>query len=93
MNKTELIQQAAEAANMSRRDVGMAFDALLLASMKALESGEKLQLMGFGVFEVKHHRRLARCTAQDISETPTDHKSVIFRAGKALKEMVNKQEQ
>ena len=53
MNKTELIQAAAAAAEVSKKDAEAVINATLEAITGALKEGEKVQLVGFGSFEVK----------------------------------------
>ncbi len=89
MNKTELINAVAEKADLSKKDADAAVAAALEAIAGALAQGEKVQLVGFGAFEVKE--RAARTgrnprTKQTI-EIPAS-KAPVFKAGKALKDAV-----
>ena len=89
MNKTELINAVAEKADLSKKDADAAVAAALEAIAGALAQGEKVQLVGFGDFEVKE--RAARTgrnprTKQTI-EIPAS-KAPVFKAGKALKDAV-----
>ena len=91
MNKTELIQAAAAAAEVSKKDAEAVINATLEAITGALKEGEKVQLVGFGSFEVK--KRAAR-----IGRNPKTKESIeipasvvpVFKAGKALKDTVSK---
>ena len=91
MNKTELIQAAAAAAEVSKKDAEAVINATLDAITGALKEGEKVQLVGFGSFEVK--KRAAR-----IGRNPKTKESIeipasvvpVFKAGKALKDTVAK---
>ena len=91
MNKTEWVAGVAEKAGLTKKDAEKAVNALFDCVQQALAGGEKVQLIGFGTFEVK--KRAARKgrnprTGQDI-EIPASS-SPSFKAGKALKDAVNK---
>ena len=91
MNKTELINAVAETSGLTKKDSEVALNAILDTIQNAMKSGDKVQLVGFGSFEVKE--RAARKgrnprTGQDI-EIPAS-KNPVFKAGKALKDAVNK---
>lgn len=91
MNKTELVAGVAGKAGLTKKDAEKAVNALFDCVQQALAGGEKVQLIGFGTFEVK--KRAARKgrnprTGQDI-EIPASS-SPSFKAGKALKDAVNK---
>ena len=91
MNKTELVAGVAEKAGLTKKDAEKAVNALFDCVQQALAGGEKVQLIGFGTFEVK--KRAARKgrnprTGQDI-EIPASS-SPSFKVGKALKDAVNK---
>lgn len=91
MNKTELIAAVAEKADLSKKDAEAAITAAVDAITEALTQGEKVQLVGFGSFEVK--KRAAR-----IGRNPKTKESIeipasvvpVFKAGKALKDSVSK---
>ena len=89
MNKAELIAAVAAAAEISKKDAEIAVTATLDTITAALKEGDKVQLVGFGSFEVKvRAERLGRNpkTKEEIhipaSKTP------VFKAGKALKDAV-----
>ncbi|OPA81437.1 DNA-binding protein [Paenibacillus selenitireducens] len=87
MNKSELVAQVAEATELSKKDVTKAVDAVFDAISAALQNGDKVQLVGFGNFEVRE--RSARKgrnpqTGQEI-EIPAS-KIPAFKPGKALKD-------
>jgi len=91
MNKTELIAAVAEKAGLSKKDSEKAVNATFEAITASLEAGEKVQLVGFGVYDVKE--RAARVgrnpkTKEEI-EIPAS-KIPTFKAGKALKDAVCK---
>lgn len=89
MNKTELIQQTAAQAGLSRKDAEAAINTALELMTQALAQGDKIQLVGFGAFETKDRApRIARNpkTLEPVSVPAS--RSVSFRPGKALKEAV-----
>ncbi|MFD0711149.1 HU family DNA-binding protein [Paenibacillus sp. GCM10027626] len=89
MNKTELIAKVAELTDLSKKDASKAVDAVFDAISEALQSGDKVQLVGFGNFEVKSREaRKGRNpqTGQEI-DIPAS-KIPSFKAGKALKDQV-----
>ena len=90
MNKTQLIDVVAKTANLKKKDAELAVTAALDAITAALAAGDKVQLIGFGSFEVKE--RAAReghnpATGEKI--TIAASKSVGFSASKALKDALN----
>ena len=91
MNKTELIAAVAEKADLSKKDAEKAVAAVISTVTDALASEEKVQLVGFGTFEVR--TRDARTgknprTGEEINIPAS--KVPAFKAGKALKDTVNK---
>ncbi len=91
MTKTELIAAVAAQADLSKKDAEKAVNAAVGAVSDALVKGEKVQLVGFGTFEVRD--RAARegknpLTGEKIHIAAS--KSPAFKAGKALKDAVNK---
>ena len=91
MNKTELIAAVAENAGMSKKDGEKAVNAVLEAITGALVAGDKVQLVGFGTFDVKE--RAARVgrnpkTKEEI-QIPAS-RVASFKVGKALKDAVAK---
>lgn len=91
MNKAELIAAVAEKAGLSKKDSESAVNAALDAITAALEDGDKVQLVGFGSFEVKS--RAARTgrnpKTKEAIEIPAS-KVPVFKAGKVLKDIVGK---
>ena len=91
MNKAELIAAVAEKSGLSKKDSEAAVNAALEAITGALSDGEKVQLVGFGSFEVK--KREARVgrnpKTKEAIEIPAS-KVPVFKAGKALKDVVAK---
>ena len=91
MNKTELIAAVAENAGMSKKDGEKAVNAVLDAITGALVAGDKVQLVGFGTFDVKE--RAARVgrnpkTKEEI-QIPAS-RVASFKVGKALKDAIAK---
>ena len=91
MNKAELINAVAEAADVSKKDAEAVITAAVETITAALKEGEKVQLVGFGSFEVK--KRAARTgrnpKTKEAIEIPASSVPV-FKAGKALKDAVAK---
>ncbi len=91
MNKAELINATAEKAGLSKKDTEAAIAAVISVMTDALAEGEKIQLVGFGAFEVKSRaERIGRNpkTKEEI-KIPAS-KVPVFKAGKALKDAVAK---
>src|SRR5690625_3607706 len=91
MNKTDLINAVSEQAEFSKKDASRAVDAVLDSITNTLVEGEKVQLVGFGSFEVRE--RAARKgrnpqTGEEIDIPAT--KNPAFKPGKQLKDAVNK---
>jgi DNA-binding protein HU-beta len=89
MNKSDLIEAVAEAADISKAAAGRAVDAMTATIADALKGGETVSLIGFGTFAVKE--RAARTgrnpkTGETIAIGAS--KSPAFKAGKALKDAI-----
>ena len=90
MNKTELIAAMAEASGLSKKDCEAALAAFITTTESALKAGNKVQLVGFGSFEVKERAARTGRNPQTGKEiTIAAAKVPSFRAGKALKDAVN----
>ena len=91
MNKTELIAEVAKKAGMAKKDAEKAVNAALDTVTEALANGEKVQLVGFGGFELKQREaRMGRNPkTKEAIEIPAS-KVPVFKAGKALKDRVAK---
>jgi len=90
MNKTELVAAMAEQTDLSKKDAEKALKAFTDVVAEELRKGEKIQLVGFGTFEVAE--RAAREGRNPQSGKPMKieaSKAPKFKAGKALKNMVN----
>jgi DNA-binding protein HU-beta len=89
MNKTELIAAMAETSGLSKKDCDAALAAFITTVETALKSGEKVQLIGFGSFEVKE--RAARTgrnpRTKETVEIPAS-KAPVFKAGQAFKDAI-----
>ena len=91
MNKTELIAAVAEKADLSKKDAEAAITAAVEAITGALIEGEKVQLVGFGSFEVKTRAARVGRNPQTGEEIPiSEARLPVFKAGKALKDAVAK---
>ena len=91
MNKTELIDAIAKDAGITKKAAGDALTAFIDTVTKELKKGGKVQLVGFGTFEVV--KRAAREGINPLTKEPMKikaSKAPKFKAGKALKEAVNK---
>ena len=89
MNKTELIAAVAEKADLSKKDAEAAITATVDAITEALTQGEKVQLVGFGSFEVKTQAARVGRNPRTGEEIPiSEAKLPVFKAGKALKDAV-----
>ncbi|ANU19558.1 DNA-binding protein [Planococcus plakortidis] len=89
MNKTELVNSVAEAAELSRKDAAKAVDAAFEAIQDALTKGEKVQLIGFGNFEVRERAARKGRNPQTGAEIEIAASKVpAFKPGKALKDAV-----
>lgn len=90
MNKTELIAAVAEKAELSKKDAEKAIKAFTDAVSEELVTGGKIQLVGFGTFEVSERAaREGRNPKTGETMTIAASKTPKFKAGKALKDMVN----
>jgi len=90
MNKTELVAAIAEKTQLTKKDSEMALKAFVNVVSEELKKGEKIQLVGFGTFEVSD--RAARTGKNPQTGNAIDipaSKAPKFKAGKALKETVN----
>ena len=91
MNKAELINATAEKAGLSKKDTEAAVAAMIDVITEALAEGDKVQLVGFGAFEVKARaERIGRNpkTKEEIKIAAS--KVPVFKPGKALKDAVAK---
>lgn len=90
MNKTDLIAKIAAETGLAKKDSEKALTAALNAITDALKAGDKVQLVGFGVFDVKE--RSARMGRNPKTKEPIEipaSKAPQFKAGKALKDAIS----
>lgn len=89
MNKTELINAVAEASELSKKDATKAVDAVFDSILNALKNGDKVQLIGFGNFEVRERAARKGRNPQTGEEIEISASKVpAFKPGKALKDAV-----
>ena len=90
MNKGELIKAMAEKAGFTNKDAAIAYDAFIDTVTEALKAGEKVNLVGFGSFEVKEVAAKTGINPQTKApvEIPACKKPVM-KFGKAYKELIN----
>ncbi|MCI7804649.1 MAG: HU family DNA-binding protein [Oscillospiraceae bacterium] len=90
MTKAELINQIAEKSELTKKDAEKAFSAVVSTITEALVNGDKVQIVGFGTFEVRDRKEKQSKNPQ-TGETITvpAKKAPAFKAGKALKDAVN----
>ena len=90
MNKTELVAAMAEQTNLSKKDAEAALKAFIDVASEELKKGEKVQLVGFGTFEVSERAaREGRNPQTGETMEIKASKTPKFKAGKALKDMMN----
>ena len=91
MNKTELVAAIAAKTGFSKKDADVAVDAVIAAIKEAVIAGEKVQLIGFGTFEVRERnaRTGRNPLTKEVIEIPAS-KAPAFKAGKAFKDAVAK---
>ena len=92
MNKSELVAKIAEKSGLSKADSTRSLDALLEAVQEALVNGEKVQLVGFGTFETRERKEREGRNPRNPEEKIKIPASTapVFKAGKSLKEAVNR---
>ncbi len=89
MNKTELVAAIAEKAEISKKDADKAVAALIETVTETLKAGDKIQLVGFGTFEVRERpERTGRNPQTKETITIPASKVPAFKAGAALKNAV-----
>ena len=90
MNKSELVASVAEVAELTKKDAEKAVNAVFARVQKALVEDDKVQIIGFGTFEVRTRaaRKGRNPQTGETIEIPAS-KNPVFKAGKALKEAVN----
>lgn len=90
MNKAELIRSISEKGDIPKADAEKALNAFVESVQEALVNGDKVQLIGFGSFEVRERAaRKGRNPRTKEEITIEASKAPVFKVGKALKDMVN----
>lgn len=91
MNKTELVKAMAEEAELTSKDAAKLLDAFMKVASNTLANGEDLTLIGFGSFSVAERgaRTARNFRTHEVINVPAS-KSVRFKVGKTLKDLVNK---
>lgn len=90
MNKQELLSAMAERSGLTKKDSEAALSAFIATVEETLKGGDKIQLIGFGSFEVRD--RAARTGKNPLTGEPMNipaAKVPAFKAGRAFKDMVN----
>ncbi len=91
MNKTELIAAVSEKTGVSKKDCEKTISAMLDQVAESLAQGDKVQIVGFGSFEVKERQaRTGRNPKTGEAVEIAASKAPVFKAGKALKDTVAK---
>ena len=91
MNKSDLIAKIAEKSSLSKKDAEAALKAVVESVEEALENKEKVQLVGFGTFEVRERAERTGRNPRTKEEIKIPASIVpVFKAGKEFKERVNK---
>ncbi len=91
MNKGELVAALAAKTELSKKDSEAALNGLIDVISETIAKGEKVQLIGFGTFESKERpARTARNPRTGEEVKIAASKAPVFKAGKALKDKVNK---
>lgn len=92
MNKAELVASMAEKSGLTKKDAELALNAFMKSVEEELAKSGKVQLVGFGTFDVRERKERTGRNPRNPKETiniPAS-KAPVFKAGKALKETVNK---
>lgn len=92
MNKADLVASVANETKLTKKDAEAAVNAVVNGIQDALKNGDKVQLIGFGTFEVRTRKARQGRNPRNPGETieiPAS-KAPVFKAGKSLKDIVNK---
>lgn len=90
MNKGEFIKAMADKAGFTQKDAAAAYDAFVSTVTDALKAGDKVQLIGFGSFELKEVAAKAGINPQTKEKVQIDAcKKPVMKFGKAYKELFN----
>lgn len=91
MNKAELVAKIAEKSALTKKDAELALNSFMESVEEALVAGDKVQLVGFGTFDVRERKpRQGRNprNPEQVIDIPAS-KAPVFKAGKTLKEKIN----
>ena len=89
MNKTDLTELMAEKAGIQKKEAGAALNALNESVIEALKKGDKVQIVGFGTFEIRERAARTGINPQTKKEIKIAASKVpAFKAGKAFKDAV-----
>lgn len=92
MNKADLVASVANETKLTKKDAEVAVNAVIEGIQDALKNGDKVQIIGFGTFEVRTRKARQGRNPRNPGETieiPAS-KAPVFKAGKSLKDIVNK---
>ena len=90
MNKTELVAAVAEKSGLTKKDTEKVLNTFVETVTETLKGGDKVQLIGFGTFEVRERAaRVGRNPSTHQEITIPASKAPVFKAGKALKDSMN----
>ncbi|HBF8531488.1 TPA: HU family DNA-binding protein [Clostridioides difficile] len=92
MNKAELVSKMAEKSGLTKKEAEAALNAFMSSVQDALVNNEKVQLVGFGTFETRERAARQGRNPRDpeqVIDIPAS-KAPVFKAGKSLKEAINK---
>ena len=90
-NKAELVDRVAKKTQLTKKDVSATVEALFETIQEALKAGEKVQVIGFGTFEVRERAARKGRNPQTGKEIKIKASKVpAFKAGKALKDAIKK---
>jgi len=91
VNKAELVAKMAEKSSLTKKDAELALNSFMESVEEALVAGDKVQLVGFGTFDVRERKpRQGRNprNPEQVIDIPAS-KAPVFKAGKTLKEQIN----
>lgn len=91
MNKAELVASMSQKSELSKKDAEVALNSFIKSVFEALENGDKVQLVGFGTFEIRERAEREGRNPQNNEPIKIPAAKVpVFKAGKEFKERVNK---
>ena len=91
MTKADIIEWVAQRSDIPKKQAEMVVNTVLLSIVEALDAGEKVELRGFGSFHMKKREARVARNPKTGEKVHVDEKTIpYFRAGKELKELINK---